>query len=161
MGLDNDDVFAQGLKSPECVKTLFNCLQNLETEMTNVKEISLAAKEWQIKGTEQLNEMNLAITFINEKFVEFEKEIKNNNEEIKSLRKENSYLTKRLEEMDALLDRQKQYSRRNCLLIHGADEVEGEDADELSIKVIEDHMNQKIKPEDIDRSHRLGNPKNL
>ena len=22
-------------------------------------------------------------------------------------------------------------------------------------------MNQKIKPEDIDRSHRLGNPKNL
>ena len=39
MGLDNDDVFAQGLKSPECVKLLnyyvFNCLQNLETEMKN------------------------------------------------------------------------------------------------------------------------------
>ena len=39
--------------------------------MENVKEISLAAKEWKIKGTEQVNEMNLAITFINEKFVEF------------------------------------------------------------------------------------------
>ena len=38
--------------------------------MKNVKEISLAAKEWQIKGTEQLNEMNSVITFINEKFVE-------------------------------------------------------------------------------------------
>ena len=82
MGLDRDDVFAQDLKSPECVKLLFNRLQKLETEMKNVKEISFSAKEWPIKGTEQLNEMNLAITFINEKFVEFEKEIKNNNEEI-------------------------------------------------------------------------------
>ena len=104
------------------------------------------------------NNMNSAITFINDKFVEFEKEIKNNNEEIKCLRKENSYLTKRLEKMDVGLDRQEQYSRRNCLLIHGVDEVKGEDTDELSIKVIEEHMNQKIKPEDIDRSHRLGNP---
>ena len=44
-------------------------------------------------------------------------------------------------------------------MIHSADEVEDEDADELSIKVIEEHVNQKIKPEDIDRSHRLGNLK--
>ena len=59
--------------------------------------------------------MNSAIIYINEKFVEFENEIENNNEEIKSLRKENSYLKKRLEEMDAVLDRQEQSSRRNCL----------------------------------------------
>ena len=44
MGLDKDDVFAQGLNSPECVKLLFNCLQNLDTEIKNIKEI-LAAKE--------------------------------------------------------------------------------------------------------------------
>ena len=105
--------------------------------------------------------MNSVITFINEKFVEFERKIKSNNKEIKSLRKENSYLTKRLDEIDAALDRQEQYSRRNCLLIHGADEVEGEDTNELSIKVVEEHMNQKIKPEDIYGSYRLGNQKNL
>ena len=73
MGLDKNDVFAQGLKSPECVKLLINFLQNLETEMKIVKEISLAAKKWQIKCTEQLNKMNSTITFINENFVEFEK----------------------------------------------------------------------------------------
>ena len=159
MGLEKDDVFAQGLKPPECVKLLLNCLQNLETEMKNVKEISLTAKEWQIKGNEQLNDMNSAKTFINEKFVEFEKEIKNNNEEIRSLKKENSYLTKRLEEMDAVLDIHEQYSRRNCILIYGVDKIDREDTDDLSIKVIEEHMNQKLKPEDIDRSQRLGNPK--
>ena len=86
--------------------------------------------------------MNSAITFINEKFIEFEKEIKNNNEEIKSLRKENSYLMERLVEVDAVLDIQEQYSRRNCLLIHGVEEVEGEDTNELCIKVIEEDMNQ-------------------
>ena len=45
MRLDKDDVFAQDLISPECVKLLFNCLQKLETKMKNVKEISFAAKE--------------------------------------------------------------------------------------------------------------------
>ena len=88
MELDKDDVFVRGLKSPECVKVLLNCLQNLETEMKNVNEISLTAKEWQIKDTEQLNEMNSTIIFINEKLNEFEKQIYKNNEEIKSLRKE-------------------------------------------------------------------------
>ena len=43
--------------------------------MKNVTEITFVPKEWQIKTTEQLNDMNSAITF-NEKFFEFEKEIK-------------------------------------------------------------------------------------
>ena len=58
--------FSQRLKSRECVKILFNCLQNLETKMKSIKETYLAAKDWQIKGTEQLNDMNKAINFINE-----------------------------------------------------------------------------------------------
>ena len=90
--------------------------------MKNVKEISLAAKQWHIKGTEQLNDMNSTITFINEKFVGRDKG------EIKSLRKESSYLTKRLEEIGAGLDRQEQCSRLNYLLIHGVDEMDGENA---------------------------------
>ena len=59
--------------------------------------------------------MNSAITFINQKFAEFEEEIKNNNEEIKNLGKENSLSTKRFEEVDAVLDKEEQYSRRNCV----------------------------------------------
>ena len=66
--------------------------------------------------------MNSTITFINEKFVGRDKG------EIKSLRKESSYLTKRLEEIGAGLDRQEQCSRLNYLLIHGVDEMDGENA---------------------------------
>ena len=99
---------------------LFNCLQNLETEMKSIKEISLAARDLQIKGTEQLNHMNKAINFINEKLEKFKKDLKKKEEKTKLLKKETSYLNKRLEEMDAVLDRQEQYSRHHCLLVLGA-----------------------------------------
>ena len=96
--------------------------------------------------------MNSTITFINEKFVEFEKEIKKT-EKRRDIKLENSYLTKRREEMDALLVRLEQYYRRRLQWI--------EDSNELSIRVIKEHMNQKIKPEDINMLHRLWNPKNF
>ena len=48
--------------------------------------------------------------------------------------------------MDAVIDRQEQYSRRNCLLNNGVDEVAGEDPKECSIKVIEENVNPKNKP---------------
>ena len=136
IGLETDEFSSQGLKSPECVKTLFNCLQNLETEMKSTKEISLAAKDWQIKGTEQLNDMSKAINFINEKFEEFEKDLKKKKEEIKLLKKENSYSNKRLEEMDSVVDRHGQYSRRNCILIHGIVEETAKDTDEKIINTL-------------------------
>ena len=115
---ETNDVFSQGLKSPECVKILFNCFQNLETEMKSIKEISLAGKDCQIKGTEQHNDTNTAINFINKKFEDFEKTLKEKEEEIKLLEKENDYSNKRLDKMDAVVYRQEQYSRHNCLLVH-------------------------------------------
>ena len=50
------------------------------------------------------------------------------------MRKENSYLTKRLEQMGAVQNKQEQYSSRNCLLIHEVNEEKVEDTNELSIK---------------------------
>ena len=125
-------------------------MQNLETEMKSIKEISLAAKDWQIKGTEQLNDMNKAINFINEKFEDFEKTLKQKEDEIKCLEKENNYLNKSYDEMDAVLDRQEQYSRRNCLLVHGIVEETIEDTDEKIINTLQQSMDETLKPEDID-----------
>ena len=159
MRLETDDVFSQGLKSPEYVKILLNCLQNLETEMKSIKEISLAAKDWQITGTEQLNDMNKAINFINEKFENFEKPLKKKDEEIKLLEKENNYLNKRVDERDAVVDRQEHYLRRNCFLVNEIVEETVEDTDEKIINTLQQSMDETIKPEDIDRSHRLGKPK--
>ena len=73
--------------------------------------------------------MNKAINFINEKFEDFEKALKEKDEKIELLKKENNYLNKRLDEMDAAVDRQEQYSRCNCLLVHGIMEETVEDTD--------------------------------
>ena len=73
--------------------------------MKIIKEISPAAKDQQIKGTEKLNDMSKAINFINEKFKEFENDLKKKEEEIKLLKNENRYSNKKLDEMDAVVDR--------------------------------------------------------
>ena len=143
VGLETD-VFSHGLKSLDCVKILFNFLQKLEKEMKSTKEISLAAEGWQIKGTEQLNDINKAINFINKKFKDFEKDLKKKDDEIKLFEKENNYLNKRLEEMDAAVDRQEQYSRRNCLLVNGIVEETVENMDKKIINTLQQSMDEKL-----------------
>ena len=53
--------------------------------------------------------------------------------------------------MDAVVDRQEQYSRRNCLLVHGIAEETVKDTDEKIINTLQQSMNETIKTEDIDR----------
>ena len=55
------------------------------------------------------------------------------------------------------VDKQEQYSRRNCLLVHGVEENRNEDTDILSINIINEHLELDIQPFDIDRIHRIGN----
>ena len=115
------------------MKILFNCLQKL----TSIKGISGAARDWQMKGTEQLNDMNKVINFINEKFEEYKKALKEKDEEIKLLEKVKNYLNKRIDKMDAVVAKQEQYSRRNCLLV----EETTEDTDK-KIKRLSAHYNK-------------------
>ncbi len=76
---------------------------------------------------------------------------------------ENSYkkLKKRVDTQEKQLDDLEQYSRRNCLLIHGIAEagIRGENTDQVSINTINQHLNINIDNNDIDRSHRIGKPK--
>ena len=74
--------------------------------------------------------------------------------QILELKNEVKYLNEKVETMDRSLDRHEQYSRRNCLLIHGVKENEKEDTDEVVIEFFEKEME-----DDINRSHRLGKNK--
>ena len=55
------------------------------------------------------------------------------------------------DEMDAVVDRQEQYSWRSCLLVHGDSQRYGEKDHQHTTQ----SMDETIKPKDIDRSHRL------
>ena len=61
--------------------------------------------------------------------------------------------------MDTAVDRQEQYSQHNCRLVHGIVEETVEDTDEKIINTLQQSMDEIIKSEDIDRSHRLDKPK--
>ena len=55
-----------------------------------------------------------------------------------------------LDKAGRALDRQEQYSRRNCLLIHGIDEENQENIDEVVINVLnKDRKPDKSKPRPI------------
>ena len=57
------------------------------------------------------------------------------------------------------LDRQEQYSRRNCILIHGITETQDENTDDISLRTINEHLELELTEKELDRTHRIGNPK--
>ena len=57
------------------------------------------------------------------------------------------------------LDRQEQYSRRNCILIHGIIETQDENTDDISLCTINEHLQLELTEIELDRTHRIGNPK--
>ena len=65
-----------------------------------------------------------------------------------------------IDSLKGCLDRQEQYSRRNCLLIHGVPESKNQNTDEQVIDTIKEKMGEEIEKNEINRSHRLGAPKN-
>ena len=97
--------------------------------------------------------------FITSKFDELEKDQKEKEETINNLKGEVSYLSEKLGKMEKSIDAQQQYSRRNCLLLHGIEETKGEDTDDLVLEVLNDDMVLNISKTVLDRSHRIGNPK--
>ena len=72
LGSGNTEVSFEGLKSPECVSILFNCLQNLEKEIKIIRDIAHTTPENQIKGNTQLADLQESVNFINEKFQYYE-----------------------------------------------------------------------------------------
>ena len=69
---DDTDVFAEGIDSPRCASILYDCLKNLDKKVNEIHLLSATTNDDQIKGTQQLKEVNDVTKFINEKVGEFE-----------------------------------------------------------------------------------------
>ena len=55
-----------------------------------------------------------------------------------------------------MIDRHEQYSRRNCILVHGVKESENEGTDVVVTETLNELLQEKLTDVDIDRSHRIG-----
>ena len=65
-------------------------------------------------------------------------------------------MNKKIKKLERIVDRQEQYSRRNCLLLHGITEDERENTDELILETLNEKMHINLTPSDLDRTHRIG-----
>ena len=93
------------------------------------------------------------------KFDDLEKKIKENDEKIHQLEKTIENLVEKQKSLLSEIENLEQYSRRNCLVLHGVDESNDENTNEIIIKTISEELRVQVKEHDLDKSHRLGKPK--
>ena len=161
-----DDVFATALESPNCEDILFMTLKKLDLQIKEIHALSQENKESNIKGeyhlaglAESISLMNEKFEDINKKFDNYEKERKEKEKEIKDLKEKVLILSKEKKDLEQIIDRQEQYSRRNCILIHGVKEEQNEDTDNVVVKLIKDNLEEDVDLTELDRSHRIGKKK--
>ena len=127
-----------------------NCLRNIENQVKELFILNEETKNAQIKVTESLE-------FFSNKFDELEREHKKKNEKIKELEETIDNLTEKNKSLTSDVDELEQYSRRNCLLLHGVQENENENTDDIVLKTMSEELDIEIKENDLDRTHRIGN----
>ena len=156
---DEGDVFNEGIDSSDCREILFNCLKNLEAKVMEIYEQGNENKNMHVKGGKQLADLAESVKFMTSKIDELDKDRNEKEKIINNLKSDVSYLSEKLGKLEETIDAQQQYSRRNCLLLHGIVVTKGEDTDDLVLEVLNDDMGLNILKTALDCSHRIGNPK--
>ena len=92
----------------------------------------------QIKGDKQLEEPKRSVEVMPDKFDEYEKDRKEKEKIINGLQNDVSFLKERIDLLEKKSDDSEQYSRRNCLLVHGVEEQEQENTENIVLNVIKE-----------------------
>ena len=102
----SDDVFAESLKSPACVKILINCLRNAGKQMKEIFLLAKSTQEQQIKAKRQLNDLHDSVQFISDKFKGHEEDRAKKNKIIGNLQSEDRILSSKLSKLEKQVDQQ-------------------------------------------------------
>ena len=65
-------------------------------------------------------------------------------------------MNERIEKLERIVDRQDQYSRRNCLLLHSIAQGRRGNTDGLVLETLYERMHVVLDFSDIDRTYRIG-----
>ena len=99
------------------------------------------------------------IEFITQKFDEYEKDRRENDAIIATLQNELKNASMKVEDLEKKMVRQEQYSRRNCILVHGLKEENNESTDDRAVKLFREELNEDVLLVNLDRTHRIGKKK--
>ncbi|XP_071511909.1 uncharacterized protein [Diadema antillarum] len=109
--------------------------------------------------TKELQTLRDQLEQTESRVMDLENEIKTKATIISSMQKEQERNKDEITSLQRTLNDAEQYSRRNCLRLYGIPESDHEDTDEVMLDLASKELNVKLKPEDIDRSHRIGAPR--
>ena len=126
-------------------------LKDLQAKMVKIFKLAQKTSESQIKGEQQLIDLTKSVKYISEQFDEYEKDRKEKEEIIKNLEGKVNNLTETVAKLVKQADNQEQYSRRNCLLVHGLPESTLENTDDLVITMFKNEMDIEMFSHGIDR----------
>ena len=81
----------------------------------------------------------------------------------KELRMEDCLInvSRRVDSLSGQIEKQEQYSGRNCLLLHGIPVNRNEETDNLCIATINEDLELSITGADIECTHRIGKPRDV
>ena len=93
---------------------------------------------------EQLNLFSESIKLIIEKFEKYQSDWKQKEKETAELKEDLASLKEKFLQVDKTVDRQEQYSKRNCLLVQGVDEKYIKDMDQAIINIVKNDWDRKL-----------------
>ena len=146
-----EDEVLQQVSTTNDIPEVLEYLKTLET-------LSNDTRSMQIKGDKKHADLTQSVKRMSEKFDELERDGKEKEKIINSLKHEVNGLKERVKSLEKVSDDHEQYSRRNCLLIHRIEEEKDEDTDDVVGNMLQDKLELEILKKDIDRSHRIGKP---
>ena len=65
----------------------------------------------------------------------------------------------KIKKLERIVDRQKQYLRRNCLLLHNIAETEHENIDDSVLETLNEKFHVELTLSDVDRTQHIGQKK--
>ena len=124
--------------SEGCVATLYSCMKNLEEEIKTVLQMCERTKDSQIRDKSHLKSLSESLEFMSNKFDEQE----HNKNITKRIIMETDIvnMNERIEKLERTVDRQGQYSHRNCLLPYGIAEGGRKNIDDLVLETLNEKM---------------------
>ena len=108
----------------------------MERQTKDIYTLAHSTQDHQIKGEKQLIDLTESIKFLSDKFKEYEEDRAKKDKITEDLKSEMDGLSTKIEKLEKLQDQQEQYSRRNCLLVHGIAEEKEEVTDEVIISTL-------------------------
>ena len=99
-----EDAFTGGMKSPERLHIIVNCMKNIEAKIKKICEMNQVTQNNQIKGECRLKDLVESIEFYNDRFDELERNNRKKGEKINELEENTKKMDNKIEELKRVID---------------------------------------------------------